>query len=117
MCLYYICTDLCPAFNLILLKPCLFFFQAAGTRLAIVVTSVATGVACTVYALYNGWKLSLVVLSFIPFLIIAGAIQMKVAFIGRGTSKDGEDDIVQSGKVRHDCFIWIQVLVVKSVHK
>ena len=51
------------------------------------------------YALYNGWKLSLVVLSFIPFLILAGAIQMKV-FTGRGISNDGEDELVQSGKVR-----------------
>lgn len=80
-------------------------------------TSVATGVACTVYALYNGWKLSLVVLSFIPFLVIAGAIHMKVAFMGQGTSKDGQDEIVQSGKVSLDCFNWTQVLVVKSVHE
>lgn len=69
-------------------------------------TSVATAVSCTVYALYNGWKLSLVVLSFIPFLAIAGAIQMKVLFMGRGTSKDGQDEIIQSGKVRLNCFIW-----------
>jgi len=52
-----------------------------------------------VYALYNGWKLSLVVFSFIPFLIFASAIQMKL-FTGLGISNDGEDEIVQSGKVR-----------------
>lgn len=61
--------------------------------------SISTAVACTVYALYNGWKLSLVVLSFIPFLVVASAIQMKV-FAGGSVSNDGEDDLIQSGKVR-----------------
>ena len=69
-------------------------------------TSVTTGVACTVYAMYNGWKLSLVVLSFIPFLVLAGAIQIKVLYLGSGTSKDGEDEIVQSGKVTLNGFIY-----------
>lgn len=80
---------------------CLFvLFQAAGSRLAIVVTSLSTAVACTVYAFYNGWKLTLVVLSFIPFLIIANAIQMKVIYVSGKGSKDGEDEKLQSGKVR-----------------
>lgn len=80
---------------------CLFvLFQAAGSRLAIVVTSLSTAVACTVYAFYNGWKLTLVVLSFIPFLIIANAIQMKVIYASGKGSKDGEDEKLQSSKVR-----------------
>ena len=81
-----------------------FFYQATGTRLSIVVNSVTTAVACTVYALYNGWKLSLVVLSFIPFLIFASAIRMKL-FTGLGNSNDGGDEIVQSGKVRLNLLI------------
>lgn len=83
----------------------LFFFQATGARLGIVVNSLTTAVACTVYALYNGWKLSLVVLSFIPFLIFASAIQMKL-FTAQGVSKDSEDEIVQSGKVRPKWLIY-----------
>lgn len=80
---------------------CLFvLFQAAGSRLAIVVTSLSTAVACTVYAFYNGWKLTLVVLSFIPFLIIANAIHMKVIYASGKGSKDGADEKLQSGKVR-----------------
>ncbi|PFX21918.1 Multidrug resistance protein 1 [Stylophora pistillata] len=72
---------------------------AAGSRLAIVVQSLSTAVACTVYAFYNGWKLTLVVLSFIPFLIIANAIQMKVLYASGKGSKDGEDEKLQSGKI------------------
>jgi len=71
---------------------------ATGTRLSTVVNSLTTAVACTVYALYNGWKLSLVVMSFIPFLIFASAIQIKL-FTGLGISNDGEDEVVQSGKI------------------
>ena len=81
------------------MKCSVFFFQATGSRLSVVVNSLTTAVACTVYALYNGWKLSLVVLSFIPFLIFASAIRMKL-FTGHGTSDEGEDEILQSGKVR-----------------
>lgn len=83
----------------IFMKCSVFFFQATGSRLSVVVNSLTTAVACTVYALYNGWKLSLVVLSFIPFLIFASAIRMKL-FTGHGTSDEGEDEILQSGKVR-----------------
>jgi len=61
--------------------------------------SISTIVACLVYAFINGWKLSLVVLSFIPILVVASAIQMKV-FAGGAVSNDGEDDLIQSGKVR-----------------
>lgn len=81
------------------------FFQATGTRLSTVMNSLTTAVACTVYALYNGWKLSLVVMSFIPFLIFASAIQIKL-FTGLGISNDGEDEVVQSGKVRLNWLIY-----------
>ena len=73
--------------------------------------SLTTAVACTVYALYNGWKLSLVVLSFIPFLIFASAIRMKL-FTGLGASKDSEDEIVQSGKVRPN---WLTTNILKNI--
>ena len=73
-------------------------FQAAGTRLGNVAMSISTAIACTVYAFVNGWKLTLVVLAFIPLLVVASAIQMKV-FAGASVSGDGEDDLIQSGKV------------------
>ena len=73
--------------------------QAAGSRLGTVAMGISTIVACVVYAFYNGWMLSLVVLGFIPFLVVASTIQMKV-FAGSSLSGEGEDELVQSGKVR-----------------
>lgn len=61
--------------------------------------SLSTAIACTVYALYNGWKLALLVLAIIPFLVVAAAIQMKF-FAGGAVGDDDEDDLVQSGKVK-----------------
>ena len=60
--------------------------------------SITTIVACLVYAFINSWKLTLVVLAIIPFLVVASAIQMKF-FAGGAASGLEEDDIVQSGKV------------------
>lgn len=61
--------------------------------------SISTFVACTVYAFYNSWKLTLVILAFIPILVVASTIQMKV-FAGSSVSDDSEDDLIQSGKAR-----------------
>ncbi|KAL9972823.1 hypothetical protein ACROYT_G019202 [Oculina patagonica] len=71
---------------------------AAGTRLGTIAMAISTVIACTVYAFINGWKLSLVVLAFIPLLVVASAIQMKV-FAGGKVSDDGEDELIQSGKI------------------
>ena len=65
--------------------------------------ALSTVVACLVYAFYNGWKLALVVLAIIPFLVVASAIQMKV-FAGGSVAGDGEDDLIKSGKVRTPSF-------------
>ena len=67
-------------------------------RLGQIAMSLSTTVACLVYAFINGWKLTLVVLAIIPFLIIAAAIQMKF-FAGGGGAGIGDDALVQSGKV------------------
>lgn len=80
--------------------------QAAGTRLGTVAMGLATVIACTVYAFINGWKLSLVVLAFIPLLVVASAIQMKV-FAGAKVSDDGEDELIQSGKVSCQLVLYI----------
>lgn len=71
---------------------------AAGTRLGSIAMALSTVVACLVYAFYNGWKLALVVLAIIPFLVVASAIQMKV-FAGGSVAGDGEDDLIKSGKI------------------
>jgi len=65
--------------------------------------SISTAVACTVFAFFHGWKLTLVVLSFVPFLIVANAIKMKV-IVGTSISGGGEDPHLKSGKVSKALF-------------
>ena len=43
--------------------------------------------------------MTLVILAFIPILVVASTIQMKV-FAGSSVSDDGEDELIQSGKAR-----------------
>jgi len=71
---------------------------ASGSRLATVIASISTAVACTVFAFFHGWKLTLVVLSCVPLLIVANAITMKMT-VGASISDGGEDTHVQSGKI------------------
>ena len=79
--------------------------------------SLSTVIACTVYAFINGWKLSLVVLSVIPLLVIAATIQMRV-FTGGKVSDHGEDELVQSGKVRFGYFLfWLRAFSVQTTRK
>ena len=73
-------------------------FQATGARLGTVAMTLSTIITCLVYAFYNGWKLSFVLLAFIPFLVIASAVQMKT-FTGNSHAEEDEDGLVQSGKV------------------
>ena len=81
--------------------------------------SLSTAIACTVFAFFHGWKLTLVVLSFVPFLAAANAIKTKVV-LGTKISGKGEDTDLQSGKVKKAALFIVFTLVlikyrVKSV--
>ena len=80
-----------------------FVLQATGSRVSTIVASFSTIIACTVYAFFYGWKLSLVVLACVPFLAFANAVKTKVMFQGSMSGK-GEDMTIQSGKVRRALF-------------
>ena len=69
--------------------------QATGSRLASVVTSISTAIACATFALYYGWKLTLLVFAFLPFLILASGLRMK-GYTGGSNKKD---DLLESGAV------------------
>ncbi|XP_048589318.1 ATP-dependent translocase ABCB1 isoform X2 [Nematostella vectensis] len=73
---------------------------AAGSRLGTLALGLSTVVASAIYAFYNGWKLSLVVCAFIPFIVLAGALHMK-AFTG---DHGGKDDYIESGKIAVEAF-------------
>ncbi|CAH3192815.1 unnamed protein product [Porites evermanni] len=76
---------------------------ATGSRVSSIVASFSTIIACTVFAFFYGWKLSLVVLACVPFLAFANAVKTKVMFQGSMSGK-GEDMTIQSGKVRRALF-------------
>ena len=51
---------------------------------------------CLVLAFYSGWKLALVVLAFLPFIVVGSALEMKMYF-GDVTNTMGSEEC---GKVR-----------------
>ena len=76
-----------------------FVLQATGSRVSSIVASLSTIIASTVFALFYGWKLALVVLSCVPFLAVANAVKTKVMVQGSMSGK-GEDKNIPSGKGR-----------------
>ena len=56
----------------------LYFLQASGIRLGVMVTNLANmGAALTIAFIY-GWQLTLLILAFVPLLGLGGALQMKM---------------------------------------
>ena len=64
---------------------------ATGTRLGAVVQSAVSMVTALVIAFVYGWKLALVILACVPFIIASGAIQMKIFMGGAKKNKDAAD--------------------------
>lgn len=54
------------------------FIQISGARLGSIVQSIANLGTAFVIAFIYGWKLTLVIIAFLPFIMIAGALQMKL---------------------------------------
>ena len=75
---------------------CLFVLcQATGWRLGTIVLSLSTVVACLVFALYSSWKLAVLVVAFLPFIMAASTLQMKALTSGAGN----EDELHEFGAV------------------
>lgn len=55
-----------------------FFKQISGARLGSIVQSIANLGTAFVISFIYGWKLTLVIIAFLPFIMIAGALQMKL---------------------------------------
>ncbi|EDV26960.1 uncharacterized protein TRIADDRAFT_54424 [Trichoplax adhaerens] len=64
---------------------------ATGTRLGAVIQSIVSMVAALVIAFVYGWKLALVILGCVPFIVVSGAIQMRVFIGGAKKNKDAAD--------------------------
>ncbi|KAK3589575.1 hypothetical protein CHS0354_043029 [Potamilus streckersoni] len=69
---------------------------ASGIRLGTMIQSVASIVTGVVIAFVYGWKMSLVLLGFLPFIAIAGALQMKIL---SGVAGKNKEALEGAGKV------------------
>lgn len=72
--------------------------QATGARLGTLLQSFASiGCGLTIGFVYS-WKLTLFIVAFAPFIMVAGFLQMKVF---TGTADGDMDKLEEAGKVRH----------------
>ncbi len=72
-------------------------FQATGARIGTIVSTLASiGTGIIIGFIYS-WKLTLGILAFVPFILAAGVLQMKM--LG-GFTKEGQEALENAGKVR-----------------
>ena len=65
-----------------------FSFQAAGIRLGSTIMSICSLLTGVIIAFIYGWKLTLVILCFVPALAVAGALQMKMLTGAAGKNRE-----------------------------
>lgn len=69
--------------------------KATGPAIGLAISSLVTAVGCLVVAYISGWKLSLVITCFVPFIVVAGSLSMLL--LG-GKARYGGDE--ESGQVK-----------------
>ncbi|XP_065930084.1 ATP-dependent translocase ABCB1 isoform X2 [Magallana gigas] len=67
----------------------------SGARLGSIVQSIANLGTAFVIAFIYGWKLTLVIIAFLPFIMIAGALQMKLL---QGVAGQNKEALEEAGK-------------------
>ena len=63
----------------------------SGTRISVLFEALTVALACLAIALYTSWKITLVLLSFVPLMILAGMTQGRVSS-GKGRYSANEDE-------------------------
>ncbi|XP_028400885.1 multidrug resistance protein 1-like isoform X2 [Dendronephthya gigantea] len=79
---------------------------ATGSRLGAIVSSLITTVGCLALAFASGWKLALLVVAFIPFIILGAVTRMRVYFRGSGNVINSEE----AGKIAVETILNIQTV-------
>ncbi|XP_025093404.1 LOW QUALITY PROTEIN: multidrug resistance protein 1-like [Pomacea canaliculata] len=69
---------------------------ATGSKVGQILEAAATIISALIIAFVFGWKLTLVVLAFLPIIIVAGIIQGKVI---AGSSKSEKSQLQEAGKI------------------
>ena len=75
----------------------LYFLQATGARIGSLLQSVSAILMGVIIGFIYSWQLTLLVMAFVPFIGIAGLLQMKII---SGYSQDGQAALEGAGKVR-----------------
>ena len=71
--------------------------QATGINIAPLLEALITITSSLVLAFFYGWKLTLVILAFLPVMVLAGKVYVKA--IG-GSAKSEASSVLEAGKVR-----------------
>jgi ABC-type multidrug transport system fused ATPase/permease subunit len=77
-------------------KKIVFVCQAAGIRIATLIQAATLLIAALIIAFVYSWKLTLVILAFIPFVVIGGAFQQRVLV---GQAGKNQKELEQAGQV------------------
>lgn len=69
--------------------------KATGPRLGGIASSLITTIGCFALAFASGWKLALLVVAFIPFIILGAVMEIRIYFGNSGNMINSEE----AGKV------------------
>lgn len=74
-----------------------FLFQATGSKIGVTLEALTTISVALGISFYYSWKLTLVTLGFMPFMIATGIVHSKIL---TGFARGDKNSLDQAGKVR-----------------